>query len=117
MRVDVKAAGISRAEPHGIIDPSGQRGNSIARHIDQKTGENRMATHTNCTGWQVEELAAKFQVNFSAIRGPFVAVRLTAQPESSLSATPRTLSANTLANFFAVGNAVPGLREPRPEPG
>jgi hypothetical protein len=66
---------------------------------------------------QVGELAAKFQVNFSAIRGLFVAARLTAQPESRLSATPRTLSANTLTNFCAVGNAVPGLREPPPEPG
>lgn len=55
---------------------------------------------------QVEELASKFQVNFSAIQGLFVAARLTAQPESRLSATPRTLSANTLTNFFAVGNCL-----------
>lgn len=45
-------------------------------------------------------------MNFSAIQGLFVAARLTAQPESRLSATPRTLSANTLTNFFAVGNCL-----------
>ena len=117
MRADVRAAGISQSEPHGVNQSIWTRENSNARHIDQKTGENRMATHTNCTGWQVEELAAKFQVNFSAIRGLFAGARLTGQPESRLSATPRTLSANTLTNFCAVGNAVPGLREPPPEPG
>jgi hypothetical protein len=67
-----------------------------------------MITCPNCTRLQVEELAAKFQSEFLGDPGLFVAARLTARPESSLSATPRTLSGNTLTNFIAVGNAVPG---------
>jgi hypothetical protein len=76
-----------------------------------------MITCPNCIRLQAEELLRNSKVNFSAIRRLVVAAGLTAQPESSLSATPRALNANALTNFFAVGNAAPGLREARPEPG
>lgn len=105
MRADARAAGISQPEPHGVINPSGHARTQLQGILTRRREKSKGHPH-ELHRLQVEELASKFQVNFSAIQGLFVAARLTAQPESRLSATPRTLSANTLTNFFAVGNCL-----------
>ena len=71
MRADVRAAGISQSEPHGVNQSIWTRENSNARHIDQKTGENRMASTPTApvAGWRTRcEIPSEFLGDPGALR-------------------------------------------------